>query len=227
MIEGVLFDMDGVLLDSERYGRGVFLEGCRARGYAVTEETYAQLLGRTEEASRQWLLNRFGPAFPYDDVRRLFQQQLLQDAEAGRIPLKKGVEECFSGLKARGLPMALATSTARPIVERYMKGIPALQNAFDAMVCGGEGGRSKPAPDIYLEAARRIGVEPEKCIGVEDSRAGLQSLTAARVPSVMVPDLLPYGKDLAPFVQYRLDDLTQLCGLIDRLNLEGRHRAQG
>ena len=76
-----------------------------------------------------------------------------------------------------------------------------MQNAFDVMICGPEGGRSKPAPDIYLEAARRLGLEPGECLGVEDSRNGLRSLTAAGCVSVMIPDLLPYDDSLAPYCE--------------------------
>ena len=149
---------------------------------------------------------------------------ILPNAMRG-LPTKKGLAECLTGLRARSLRLALATSTDRTIVERYVQATPAMQNAFDVMICGPEGGRSKPAPDIYLEAARRLGLEPGECLGVEDSRNGLRSLTAAGCVSVMIPDLLPYDDSLAPYVKHRLSDLGQLCTLADRLNLEARARS--
>lgn len=226
MIRGVLFDMDGVLLDSERMGRVYLKEVCRQYGYEMTDQIHFGLLGLTEEASRAYLAKAFGVSFPYDLIMgQVYARQLPQDGCQGKISLKPGVEECFRGLKQRGIRIALATSTQRTVVEQYIAGTPAMQNVFDAMVCGQEGGRSKPAPDIYLTAASRIGLSPRECVGVEDSRAGLQSLTAAHVASVMVPDLLPYGDAVAPYVQYKINDLGQLCGLIDRLNLSARARA--
>ena len=118
-------------------------------------------------------------------------QGIFHTAVTTGLPTKKGLAECLTGLRARSLRLALATSTDRAIVERYVQATPAMQNAFDVMICGPEGGRSKPAPDIYLEAARRLGLEPGECLGVEDSRNGLRSLTAAGCVSVMIPDLLP------------------------------------
>ena len=226
MIRGVLFDMDGVLLDSERLGREMFLDYCARIGYPQADEAlYDAMLGCTREASCRILLDTLGPDFPAAESQHAFSSGIVQAASEGRLPVKRGMEECMQGLKARGIRIALATSTARSVVEGYIAHIPQMQDVFDAMVCGGEAGRSKPAPDIYLEAARRIGVPVENCIGVEDSFNGLKSLAAAGCVSVMIPDLLPYGERVAPYVKYKLEHLGQLCGLIDRLNLGGRNKA--
>ena len=226
MIQGVLFDMDGVLLDSERLGRDLFLAYCAQIGYPQADEAlYDAMLGCTREASCRILQDVLGPDFPAEESQNVFFASIAQAAVEGRMPVKRGIVECMQGLKARGVRIALATSTGRSVVESYIQHIPEMQNVFDAMVCGGEAGRSKPAPDIYLEAARRIGVPVESCIGVEDSLNGLKSLTAAGCVSVMIPDLLPYGDRVAPYVKYKLDHLGQLCGLIDRINRGGRIKA--
>ncbi|MCI6377707.1 MAG: HAD family phosphatase [Clostridiales bacterium] len=225
MIQAVLFDMDGVLLDTERLGREIMIRACAQRGYAFSPELYISILGCTQELSRRILADTFGPAFPYEEIMRQFHQELLQIALADGLPVKPGLLACMEGLKARGVRRALATSTARPIVEKYMARLPLMQNCFDAMVCGAEGGRSKPEPDIYLEAARRLGLAPGDCLGVEDSLNGLRSLTAAGCVSVMIPDLLPYNESLAGVVKHRLSDLGQVCALIDRINAGARARA--
>ena len=154
----------------------------------------------TEHLSRQIIAEAYGEDFPFDPFHDQFLQYFLDLAEAGQLPRKPGLAECMQGLKARGMKIALATSTQRPVVECYLRNPPELKDVFDATVCGIEVPKGKPEPDIYLEAARRLGLKPEECIGVEDSQAGLQSLTAAGCTRVMIPDLLPFTGVTFPFV---------------------------
>lgn len=218
MIRGVLFDMDGVILDSERVGRGVYLAECARLGYPqVDEALYEQLIGKNEAEDCRIMKAALGEDFPFEAMHRAYRAGLYALAESGRLPLKAGVEECFRGLKARGIRVALATSTQREQVERYQAQIPAMRGVFDAMVCGREA-PSKPAPDIYRMAAQALGLDCGECIGVEDSRAGLMSLTAAGCTRVMIPDLLPCDSRFDGLWDHCLGDLSQLCPLIDRLN---------
>lgn len=225
MIQGVLFDMDGVLLDTERLGREIYLRVCAEAGYPqVDEEMYSRLIGRPYEDDRLIMMDVLGPDFPYDEVSRRHIELLTALVLSDRDATKPGLAQCLSALKAAGLRLALATSTQRPTVERYLRHIAPMRDAFDAVVCGVEAGRGKPAPDIYLEAARRLGLAPEDCVGVEDSLAGLQSLTAAGCVRVMIPDLLPRDERFAGLVDYELTDLSRLPALIDRLRLGARVR---
>lgn len=226
MIKGVLFDMDGVLLDTERIGREIYLNKCAELGYPqMNLQMFECLLGNTRERDRELMLEMLGSDFPFDEMYEAYRSELLTAACSGGVPCRPGVKECFEGLKKCGLKIALATSTSRPTVEEYQKHIPELCNVFDFMVCGAEGGRSKPAPDIYLKAAQGLGLDIAECAGVEDSLNGLKSLTAAGAVRVMVPDLLPCDERFAGVVDYELASLHQLCGLIDRLNLNAKIKA--
>lgn len=223
MIQGVLFDMDGVLLNTERLGRSIYLQACAETGYPrMDEQRYERLLGRPREEDCRLMLEMMGPDFPFDRVYDLYRARLVALVLSDVDATKPGLHACMQGLKQRGMRIALATSTARDVVEQYIAHIPAMQQVFDAVVCGTEAGRGKPAPDIYLEAARRLGLPPQQCAGVEDSIAGLQSLSAAGCVRVMIPDLLPCDRRVAGLVDHQLQSLDQLPALIDRLNLSAR-----
>ena len=198
------------------WGKGFFSQLVAQRGYREPPDLYERLLGCTNDHSREVCKRALGAAFPYDEIMVQFYDMQYQVAQERGMPLKAGFEECMAGLKAMGIPCALATSTKREVVEHYIAHTPPMQGCFDEMVCGGEAGRSKPAPDIYLEAARRLGLSPRECVGVEDSFNGLRSLTAAGCVRVMIPDIIGFGWRFMPYVDHVLDDLSQLCGLIAR-----------
>ncbi|MDD3336282.1 MAG: HAD family phosphatase [Eubacteriales bacterium] len=218
MIRGVLFDMDGVLLDTERLGSQLLPKVLEEMGYSSPEGLYLRLLGVNQHLGGQIYREVFGDDFPQAEANRRFFQRLMEVAAAGALPPKPGLSRCMEGLRARGIPCALATSSERTVVELYQRAVPALQNCFDATICGVEVPNGKPAPDIYLLAAKKLKLAPSECLGVEDSRNGLKSLRAAGCYSLMIPDLLPFDESLAPYVDRVLDSLDEVCGLVDRLN---------
>ena len=221
MVDGIIFDMDGVLLDTESHGMKLVIRLAAERGYAITPEIYRLTIGTTGQRTAEIFQGFFGRDFPNEEIGRAYWEEKAALAKEDRIPKKPGVAECLAGLRRRGIPLALATSTPRALVETYLEHIPELRGAFDAVVCGTDVEHSKPAPDIFLRAAQRIGIAPERCLGVEDSRNGLKALQAAGIPSVMIPDLIPYEEMPGDLVTCRLSSLLELCPLVDKLNGKG------
>jgi HAD superfamily hydrolase (TIGR01509 family) len=217
MIKGCLFDMDGVLLDTERLGMALLPQIAARHGYDISPSLFLSTLGMDDALTKRFLEDALGSEYPSELITGEYLDAFLCHARAGTLPRKEGLTQCLEGLKARGIRLALATSTERSVVEVYFRGVPELCGAFDAVVCGSEAARSKPEPDIYLLAAEKLGLDPGECIGVEDSRNGLKSLTAAGIRSVMIPDLLPYDESFQEIVTWVLPSLAGLCPLVDRL----------
>jgi len=221
MIRAVLFDMDGVLLDTETLGFRAMRRIAAEFGYTVDLAFYRTTLGLTNGECYRAYIAGLGEAFPYEEASERFARYFTQYSRARSLPRKPGLTECLEGLRARGIRIALATSTARTLVNEYFASMPDLGPYFNGMVCGGEAPRGKPAPDIYIAAARAVGCAPEECVGVEDSFGGLQAVHASGARCVMIPDLLPYEESFRPYVDDCLAGLGELCPLIDRLNAPG------
>lgn len=218
MIRAVLFDMDGVLLDTETLGLQAMTKIAGELHHPIDRAFYLTTLGVPNAECGHVYRSALGQDFPYETAMERFRQYFYDYNRANSLPRKPGLMECLTGLRKRDMRVALATSTVRPLVEEYFAAMPDVAACFDGVICGGEVSRGKPAPDIYLAAARSVGCEITECVGVEDSFSGVRSVRASGARCVMIPDLLPYDARFTPYVDDCLTSLTELCPLIDRLN---------
>lgn len=218
MIQAVLFDMDGILFNTERlyYDRLVTL--MQEYGYTMTPQFFVKTLGVPISVCREMYRQTYGEDFPYEEVYTRLFDGVRELVKQSGTPLKPGVRECFAALKARGIPMVLATSCPRPAVEDFFAALPELDAMLTGKVCGDEVEHGKPAPEIFQKAARLAGADPARCLGVEDSPSGLRAIRAAGAYAVMIPDLQPYTDALKPYVDTVLASLHELPGLIDTIN---------
>lgn len=193
--QGVVFDVDGVLFDSERLMHRVWKEVGAEMGWPQPGEDYLEFVGNGRSIIYEKMLALYGPDFPKEDFLQGCSQRLQQQMEQNGVPLKPGVRELLDFLRSRNIPMALATSTAMVRTRPRME-IAGLTGYFQAMITGDQIQNGKPHPDIYLTACRALGTDPKHTLAVEDSRNGILSASAAGMPVAMVPDMIPPTPEL-------------------------------
>ncbi len=188
-VEAVLFDMDGLLLDTEVVYIDALQAAASALDLTIPLDFCHSMVGIASHECNRMIQEHYGDGFRIEPFRAHFSDHVRQRFEAS-VPVKPGAVELLDFLEARGLPLALATSASRATVERHL-GRAGLYDRFKAFSTRDDVVRTKPHPDIYLEAARRLGVAPERCIAFEDSNIGLTAAHAAGTMAIMVPDILP------------------------------------
>lgn len=185
-VRGVVFDMDGLLIDTETIWRDAQMAQAQADGVDLPLEVVLGLIGLQHEKTSAMLREHFGPGFDLD----AYIVATALRAQAAEVLAKAGARELLDLLDQRGLPRAVATSSSRQTVERHL-GHLGLYGRFDAIVAREDCVNGKPHPEPYLNAARALGLDPASCLALEDSHNGVRSAHAAGMMTVMVPDLLP------------------------------------
>lgn len=185
----VIFDMDGLLLDTERLARQAWQQALADWGYTVPDDLYLSVIGRTAVSTREVFRQGLGPDLPLDEVIRR-KDQYLAALYAQAIPVQPGVFDVLDYLDTWGLPRAVASSTVRARVLFKLERT-GLLDRFPVVVGGDEVPHGKPAPDLFLAAAQRLNVVAAACLVLEDSDAGVGAAVAAGMRVVMVPDIKP------------------------------------
>ena len=188
-IQAIIFDMDGLMLDTEPLYRIVWKRAAAACGYNLTDEIYRGLVGRGRIVAEQILSQTFGPGFPMEKFRKLSREDEVRAFSFDPIEKKPGLEELLSFVESRNLPKAVATSTERSIAIPLLKRV-GLLHRFVAVATGDEVAKGKPHPDLFLLAAKRLGASPSVCLVFEDSEAGTRAAANAGMRVYLVPDIV-------------------------------------
>ena len=186
-IKGVLFDMDGVVLDTEKLYTRFWQEAARALGYPMTHEMALGMRSLSREVGERQLKAYLGDTVDYKEVREKRIEIMSAFIEEHGVETKPGIGELLEHLKENGIKTAIATSSPLERTKTYL-GQVGLVTAFDELVSGHMVEHGKPAPDIYLYAAEKLGLAPEECLVIEDSPTGVKAAYEAGCIPVMVPD---------------------------------------
>ncbi len=206
-IRAVIFDMDGVIFDSERATFMEWKELAERYGLKDIEIPYQKCIGVNARRTKEIMLDFYGPDFPYDDYAKETSLSYHARYDGGRLPMKPGIRKLLSSLKDRGVYLALASSTRLSTVTQQLRDAGLLAY-FDKVIGGDMITRSKPAPDIFLAALEGSGCEPEDCIVIEDSYNGIRAAHAAGMIPVMVPDMLEPDEEIRVLAEAVLPDLN-------------------
>jgi HAD superfamily hydrolase (TIGR01509 family) len=208
----VIFDMDGVLFDTETLYEQAALTAARAFGFEMTRAFFRSTVGSPWSVNRARLLEEYGQDLAVDELNAA-ADLVFRKLTDSRSLLKPGVLELLDLLDELGLPRAIATSSSRTTVERHLLSHD-LVGRFHGIVAHGDYERHKPDPEPYLKAADVLAVLPSMCLALEDSHYGVRSAASAGMMTVMVPDLLPATDDIRAFCLHVASDLHEVHRLI-------------
>ena len=210
--KAVIFDLDGLLFDTEQLYQDAIMSAAVELGHDITPAIFRTMIGRPLAQTRVFLLEQYGSTFPVEELLTTWHRHFAAIVET-RLAVKPGVVELLDALDALALPRGIATSSSHKTVQHHL-GAHDLGDRFHHIVASGDYAAGKPAPDPYLLAAKRLGVDPHLCIALEDSHNGVRSAAAAGMMTIMVPDLLEATDEIRGLCTFVVRDLHMVRDLV-------------
>lgn len=217
MVSGIIFDMDGILIDSERQSNEGWLWAAGQLGVDMPMWLIDSFKGAPAELCCKFFDDYYKGVIDYWEAKELRTHHVYKIRETEGIPVKKGVKDIFEYIRNNGLKCAVATSTRRESAEKTLHEI-GVWDYLDAVVYGDEVERGKPEPDIFLRAAKAIGVNPSEAVVVEDSINGIKAGYAADMRVVHIPDTIAIDDDIRKLTYMVCADLNGLIDVVESIN---------
>ena len=205
----IIFDMDGLMFDTERVAFAAWSEAASGFGYTIDEGLFIKTLGLNEENTRAFYQGHFGESFPVERVqeeRFLIGERMINQ---GGVPLKDGLLELLDFIEGKNIKKAVATSTSRERAVGLLE-LARVNDRFDRVLCGDEIERSKPEPEMFLKAASRLGCPPGRCLVLEDSETGILAAHRAGMKSIMVPDMKEPSEEIKQMCFKQITNLREV-----------------
>ena len=215
-VKAVIFDMDGVIFDTERVYMNIWKDVYKRHGLKITEEFYVSLIGRDRNSIIGILHDKFGQELDTTMMFAECDEELKKAILRGEVPVKKGAIELFDYLKEKKIKMALATSSSKEKLEMQLM-IQDLKEIFDVIVCADDVRTSKPNPEIFLVSAKKLGMNTDSCVVIEDSPAGIQAAYNAGIRSIHVEDLKKADDLIIDLSERQFKSLVEVKGYLKDL----------
>lgn len=213
-VKGIIFDMDGLMLDTESLLCRFWCQAAQEKGFNMTKDHVLSIRSCAASIAEPKLKGFFGDKFDYKSVRARRIQLMNDYISKNGIIMKKGLRKLLNYLKENNYAIAVATSTDLERTTMYLKSLN-IFDYFDKIVCGSMVKNSKPAPDIYLKACFELSLPPSKCVALEDSPNGIMSAYDAGCHVIMIPDLSEPDAELRKFLDACLDSLDMVIGFLE------------
>ncbi|MBN2039727.1 MAG: HAD family phosphatase [Spirochaetes bacterium] len=208
-IKAVIFDMDGLMFDTEKLAEKCWESAGAKFGYNIERKIYKQITGLNIKKAKEIFLDHFGKDFPFDEIRAERIKTANETIKAEGVPLKNGLFELLKYLKNKKLETGLATSTEQSRAELLLD-LSDAKKYFNAITYGDSVINGKPDPEIFLTTAEKLNVNPENCIVLEDSRHGIEAAFNAGMLPFMVPDTIEPDKSIKDKVFKIFDSLNDV-----------------
>ena len=207
--KAVIFDMDGVMFDTERVIQRAWEEAGNRMGYKHFGNHIYHTLGMNQKRRRQYFMETMGSHFPYDIFLEMYREISARDLRENGIPIKQGLLELIGFLKEKNIPMAVATSSSREYAEQKLKET-GIFSYLDVVLCGNMVTHSKPDPEIYEKTCKMLKIRAREAIVLEDSENGLKAAIAAGTRVIMVPDLIQDLPEIERQLEAKLKSLHEV-----------------